>query len=609
MPSDKRTAALLIVWVLARQRGRNTSPCHRGVPAGRRLPRPLRRRGLAGTPTAHPAADSAGTPQRGLRPRYTGRPLRPADTRRDSGVAAVAASVTDGVPERRGSGASANGSRTAASGAGSSPAARGGSRRRPHRLAGRGGARFHADGDRPQSAVPATVAAEEIDPQNAAETNTRQGTPASGGAGTVQPPPERSSYSYRCAALIATLVIVVFVQAIQGQVVARRPTSSLVFLVDVSGSMGNVIGNGNPEIKIAAAKEAASAAVRRAVQRGTVEVAVLAFEGACAQPVPRYVDFTTDFGVLDRFISSLRPGGDTPMAPALLFANRFMKNEGASTARDQMIVLLADGENNCGSVADAMAELKSSGVIFRHETIGFGITANSGAARDLRDIATASGGMYHHATNATQLGDLFEEFIDTFTVMDLLGTFRRPGTSGSGVGIQPSAAPSQTAGQASSSGTAAQLTELLGRFGQGEQRQATEGPKEYFIAVAANSIGDQAHTLRLAWGFGYHSDSGNEAGLEARRACNAQGRGGCANLGIPSMRGGCAAVAQGSWIERGRAPQVRLHAGTSSLGRGAAEEAAMTRCGMFTGAGLAPDTLLQSDCVPLAVVCSSDVGR
>ena len=99
------------------------------------------------------------------------------------------------------------------------------------------------------------------------------------------------------------------------------------------------------------------------------------------------------------------------MAEAVLFANRFMKDEGASAAPDQMIVLLADGQNDCGSVSDALAELKASGVIFRHETVGLGIQPNSAAAGDLRSIATASGGGYHHASNATQLGDLFMEFV------------------------------------------------------------------------------------------------------------------------------------------------------------------------------------------------------
>ena len=84
----------------------------------------------------------------GPRPRHTGRPVRPADARRDSGVAAVAGSVTNGVPDRRGGGASSNGCCTTASGGGNSPAARGGSRRHPHHLVDRG---VHVGGDRLQS--------------------------------------------------------------------------------------------------------------------------------------------------------------------------------------------------------------------------------------------------------------------------------------------------------------------------------------------------------------------------------------------------------------------------------------------------------------------------
>ena len=53
-------------------------------------------------------------------------------------------------------------------------------------------------------------------------------------------------------------------------------------LIDVSGSMGDEVGNGNREVKIEAAKLAATAAVRQASRKGTAEVAVLAFEGDCA---------------------------------------------------------------------------------------------------------------------------------------------------------------------------------------------------------------------------------------------------------------------------------------------------------------------------------------
>ena len=178
--------------------------------------------------------------------------------------------------------------------------------------------------------------------------------------------------------------------------------------------MGDEVGNGNPEVKTTAAKQAASAAVRRAVRWSAVELAILAVEGDCARPVPRYIDFTSDIVALDRFIDSLQPGGCTPMAPALLYANRFTNSDGVPGTREQMFVLLPDGQNDCGSGVDALAELRASGLIFRHETVGFGIEPGSGAARDPREIATARASAYHHAAAATQLGDLLAEFIDTF---------------------------------------------------------------------------------------------------------------------------------------------------------------------------------------------------
>ena len=85
-------------------------------------------------------------------------------------------------------------------------------------------------------------------------------------------------------------------------------------------------------------------------------------------------------------------------------------------------MLLADGQNDCGDIRQALVALQGSGVIFRHETVGLGITPNSGAAQDLRQIATRTGGAYHHAA-ASQFSDVFMEFVDTLTVIDMLGAF------------------------------------------------------------------------------------------------------------------------------------------------------------------------------------------
>ena len=188
--------------------------------------------------------------------------------------------------------------------------------------------------------------------------------------------------------------------------------------------MSSVVGDGSGDVKIEAAKEAARIAVKNATQHGLSEVAILAFEGECGDPVRRYLDFTSDSDELYRFIGKLAPGGGTPMAEAVLFANDFMKDRRNPKTAAQMIVLLADGQNGCGSVAEAMSKLQASGIAFRHETVGFGIQPNSQAANDLRDIATVTGGVYHHAASAHQLSDVFAEFIQTITLLEMLGKFQ-----------------------------------------------------------------------------------------------------------------------------------------------------------------------------------------
>ena len=131
------------------------------------------------------------------------------------------------------------------------------------------------------------------------------------------------------------------------------------------------------------------------------------------------------------------------MADALPFANRYLARNGSAGAADRMIMLLADGQNDCGDIGQAMAELQASGVIFRHETVGFGITPNSPAAQGLRQIATQTGGAYHHAGDASQLADVFMEFVDTLSVIDMLGMFGK-GSQGARLspGGQPRTSPS-----------------------------------------------------------------------------------------------------------------------------------------------------------------------
>ena len=406
-------------------------------------------------------------------------------------------------------------------------------------------------------------------------------------------------------AVVAALALPPLVPS-QGQ---RRVSSSLLLLIDASGSMGDAIGAGNAEVKIAAAKRAATAALSRAAGGGSVEVAVLAFSGDCSNPVPRYQDFTRDVDRLTRFIASLQPGGGTPMADALLFANRFLASNGSAGAADRMVMLLADGQNDCGDVGQAMAALEASGVIFRHETVGFGITPNSAAAQDLRQIATQTGGAYHHAADASQLSDVFMEFVDTLSVIDMLGRFGggSQGTRASPGHPAPAAASRKQGAQQPGTQKQAGKGRLSSMIGAVKAKPPAGGEAaEVYVAVATTLIG---RVPSQAWRYatGWSESSGNDARIEAEDACSRSAGVTCFGVGLPSMRGGCVALVEGIWLDKDD-PQTMLEAfsGTNQS-RSLAEQITLDRCKTFIHAGKPAGTVERYECNLKVSFCSADV--
>ena len=357
--------------------------------------------------------------------------------------------------------------------------------------------------------------------------------------------------------------------------------NSLLLLIDTSGSMDGEIGSGNPEVKIEAAKDAAIAAVDRALAGGATEVAVLGFSGDCSNPISERLAFTTDGNQLTGFIRGLQAGGGTPMADALVVANRFMQSSGTPGTHSQMIVLLADGDNDCGDVAQAMDQLRGAGIVFRHETVGFGIEPTSDAARDLRHVANASGGEYHHAASATQLADVFMEFVDTFTVIDMLGMFGGTATAntpGAQVGRPDSSAgagPGAHAGAAAEADTGG-FTSMIGAF-----QAADTGDDSTFGALAIDT--DQG--TAWAWATG----GANEA--EARRAALDECGQGCGIVG--TVQDGCAAYA----ADQARGSSVWAWASAHDSGPDATG-AALDECARRGG----------TDCIVRVWACSDGSG-
>ena len=395
--------------------------------------------------------------------------------------------------------------------------------------------------------------------------------------------------------------------------------SSLLLLIDISGSMGDAIGSGSPQVKIEAAKQAAITALGRAAKSGSVEVAVLAFAGDCQDPVPRYQDFTSDVDRLTRFVASLQPGGGTPMADALLFANRYMERNGDSAATDRMIMLLADGQNDCGDVARAMATLQASGIIFRHETVGFGITPNSRAAQDLREVATQTGGTYHHAADASQLADVLMEFVDTLSVIDMLGRFGS-GSQGARArpGGPPRAAPAPAQGSASRASREAtgkgSLSSMIGNIkakppagGGAAAAPATRDAQEVYVAIATSIGPGRVPSQPWRYATGWSESSGNDARIEAVDACSRSAGAACFGAGVPSMRGGCVAMVEGIWLDKDD-PQTMLSAvaGTNQS-RSLAEQTTLDQCRTAIHSGKPAGTVERYECNLKVSFCSSDV--
>lgn len=190
---------------------------------------------------------------------------------------------------------------------------------------------------------------------------------------------------------------------------------SLIMLIDVSGSMQGE--------KIDAAKKAAIQGVKGAVRNKT-EIAILAFTGDCSSPIKAQTGFTNNEKQLTDFINSLQADGGTPLAEALNAANNFMDKNKNKASQNQMILLLADGDDGCGNLSQVLQTLKNKGILFRHETIGLGIEPYSPAADQLKQIAQQSGGRYYYAQQHSQLASIFQDAIATMKMIELIGKFK-----------------------------------------------------------------------------------------------------------------------------------------------------------------------------------------
>ena len=185
---------------------------------------------------------------------------------------------------------------------------------------------------------------------------------------------------------------------------------SVVFVLDLSGSMDDAAGDGGTRLE--AAKAALAQVLARAPTDGSQEYALTTFGGGCDVRVP--IDFTADAAAVVDYSAGLYADGSTPLAAALRRGQHLALD--AASSDDVLLVLLSDGEETCdgdpvgvarligqGVRAKVVASLGTQAKVISVNAIGFGVEPGSSADQQIQAIAKEAGGNYFRASETADL--------------------------------------------------------------------------------------------------------------------------------------------------------------------------------------------------------------
>lgn len=197
-----------------------------------------------------------------------------------------------------------------------------------------------------------------------------------------------------------------------------RKRADVLFLVDVSGSMGDPIATG--ESKLAAAKEA----IQQALDHFTAgdRVGLAGFSAVDAGPVtPGEVAPLTDIAkgrrAFEQALTGLVPIEFTPLYAAV---DQFALERSADSDPDRInaIVLLSDGRNETLGDSPVSAEQMIADLQHTHHeapvlvfTLAYGADAD---VATLQSISSATGAHYYDATDPTKVGDVLGDLVTSF---------------------------------------------------------------------------------------------------------------------------------------------------------------------------------------------------